>query len=191
MQETQVQYVSGRSPGEGNGYPLQYACLKNSMDRAAWWATVHGGHRIGHDWVTNTLTHRYRFYYCSLVCGQIWEMLRVKPTRFSQGMAVGGRKDLEKCQMTPQFLSRLTCKRAVPRWRRNRMGRPLLPYKFIKRSSECWATSTKQLLNTGRGHQAPRKAAHSLWKEVGQNIKTKREKKELGMESHPGEGVMK
>ena len=33
---------SGRSPGEGNGYPLQYACLENSMDRGAWWATAHG-----------------------------------------------------------------------------------------------------------------------------------------------------
>ena len=31
----------GRSPGEGNGYPLQYSCLKNCMDRGAWWATVH------------------------------------------------------------------------------------------------------------------------------------------------------
>ena len=33
---------SVRSPGEGNGNPLQYSCLKNSMDRGAWWATVHG-----------------------------------------------------------------------------------------------------------------------------------------------------
>ena len=33
---------SGRSAGEGNGYPLQYSCLENSMDRGAWWATVHG-----------------------------------------------------------------------------------------------------------------------------------------------------
>ena len=31
-----------RSPGEGNGYPLQYSCLENPMDRGAWWATVHG-----------------------------------------------------------------------------------------------------------------------------------------------------
>ena len=31
-----------RSPGEGNGYPLQHSCLENSMDRRAWWATVHG-----------------------------------------------------------------------------------------------------------------------------------------------------
>ena len=32
----------GRSAGERNGKPLQYACLENSMDRGAWWATVHG-----------------------------------------------------------------------------------------------------------------------------------------------------
>ena len=32
----------GRSPGEGNGNPLQYSCLKNPMDRGTWWATVHG-----------------------------------------------------------------------------------------------------------------------------------------------------
>ena len=32
----------GKSPGEGNGYPLQYSCLENSMDRGAWRATVHG-----------------------------------------------------------------------------------------------------------------------------------------------------
>ena len=32
----------GRSPRDGNGYPLQYSCLGNPMDRGAWWATVHG-----------------------------------------------------------------------------------------------------------------------------------------------------
>ena len=31
----------GRSPGVGNGNPLQYSCLENPMDRGAWWATVH------------------------------------------------------------------------------------------------------------------------------------------------------
>ena len=33
---------SGRSPGEGNGNPLQYSCLENPRDRGAWQATVHG-----------------------------------------------------------------------------------------------------------------------------------------------------
>ena len=34
--------VSGRSPAKGNGNPLQYSCLENSVDRGAWRATVHG-----------------------------------------------------------------------------------------------------------------------------------------------------
>ena len=32
----------GKSPGEGNGNPLQYSCLENPTDRGAWWATAHG-----------------------------------------------------------------------------------------------------------------------------------------------------
>ena len=42
----------GRSPGEGNGNPLQYSCLENPMDRGAWQATVHGIARVGHDLAT-------------------------------------------------------------------------------------------------------------------------------------------
>ena len=42
---------SGRSPGEGNGHPLQYSFLENPKDRGAWRATVHrmGSKRVGHD----------------------------------------------------------------------------------------------------------------------------------------------
>ena len=40
---------SERSPGEGNGNPLQYSCLESPMDKGAWWATVHGSPRVGHD----------------------------------------------------------------------------------------------------------------------------------------------
>ena len=43
---------SGRSPGEGNGNLLQYSYQGNPMDRGAWWATVHGSQRAGHDLVT-------------------------------------------------------------------------------------------------------------------------------------------
>ena len=42
----------GRSPGERNGNPLQYSCLENSMDRGAWWATIHGVARVRHDLAT-------------------------------------------------------------------------------------------------------------------------------------------
>ena len=38
---------SGRSPGEGNGNPLQYCCLENPMDRGTWWTLVH---RITKSW---------------------------------------------------------------------------------------------------------------------------------------------
>ena len=43
---------SGRSPGEGNGNPLQYSCLANAMDRGAWWASDRGSQRVGHDSAT-------------------------------------------------------------------------------------------------------------------------------------------
>ena len=44
----------GRSPEEGNGNPLQYSRLENSMDRGAWRAIVHGVARVGHDLETET-----------------------------------------------------------------------------------------------------------------------------------------
>ena len=49
---------SGRSPGEGNGNPLQYSCLENPMDRGAWWATIHR--------VTKSRTRLSDF--CACVC---------------------------------------------------------------------------------------------------------------------------
>ena len=46
-----------RSPGGGNDNPLQYSCLGNPVDREAWWATVHGVARVGHDLVTKPPPH--------------------------------------------------------------------------------------------------------------------------------------
>ena len=68
----------GRSPGEGNGYPLQYSCLENSRDRGAWGVTFHG-QRIGHDRVTITYTFANKALY-NWSCGffssyvQMWEL---------------------------------------------------------------------------------------------------------------------
>ena len=54
-QEAWLDPWAGRSPGEGNGHPLQYPCLENAMDRGVWQATVHGvAKELGHDWVMNT-----------------------------------------------------------------------------------------------------------------------------------------
>ena len=59
MKETQVWSPSRdqRSPGEGNGNLLWYSCLENPMDGGAWWATVHGVARVGHDVVTEPTSH--------------------------------------------------------------------------------------------------------------------------------------
>ena len=44
----------GRSPGVGNGNPLQYPCLENSMERGAWWVTVH---EVAKSWERLACTH--------------------------------------------------------------------------------------------------------------------------------------
>ena len=60
--------VWGRSPGEGNGNPLQYSCLENPMNREAWWATVHGVARVEHNLATKPLPHPlYKYYAFSSV----------------------------------------------------------------------------------------------------------------------------
>ena len=53
---------SGRSPGEGNGNPLQYSCLENSMDGGAWWATVH---RVAKSW-TQLSDFTFTFFFNGL-----------------------------------------------------------------------------------------------------------------------------
>ena len=60
MQETQVQSLGKEYlPGGGNGNPLEDSCLENPMDRGAWWATVHRGHKESDmtEWLTLSLSH--------------------------------------------------------------------------------------------------------------------------------------
>ena len=54
---------SARSPGEGNGNPLQYSCLGNTMDREAWQATVHG---VPKRWTLWTAQHMDSSVLCSM-----------------------------------------------------------------------------------------------------------------------------
>ena len=50
---------SGRSPGEGNGNPLQYSCLENPMDRGAWQSIIHG--------ITKSLTQLNDFTFTEII----------------------------------------------------------------------------------------------------------------------------
>ena len=71
------------------------------------------------------------------------------------------------------------------------MGRPLSPPQIHQKNISTLSNSTKQLTNAGRGHQAPRKAAHCLQKEVGKNIKDRKRDKR-GREGAPSwEGSLK
>ena len=73
MRETQEMRVpspgSGRSPGGGNGNPLQYAYLKKSMDRGAWWAAIHGVTRVGHGLATTPPPTNILSFLLSLLSG--------------------------------------------------------------------------------------------------------------------------
>ena len=55
----------GRFPGEGNGYPLQYSYLENSMDRGAWRATVHG---VAKSWTRLSNSHTHMKVILSPIC---------------------------------------------------------------------------------------------------------------------------
>ena len=70
--------------GVGNGNPLQYSCLENSMDRRAWWVTIHGIAKTGQDWAIEH-TQKYPVY-CNIVhksktvsCHTDWLAVRQYP----------------------------------------------------------------------------------------------------------------
>ena len=65
--------ASGRSPGEGNGHPLQYSSLENPMDRGAWQASVHGITRVGHDLATKPPPPEGRGTVCPSVLSRLTE----------------------------------------------------------------------------------------------------------------------
>ena len=74
---------SGRSPGEGNGNPLQYSCLENSMDGGAWWATVH---RVAKSWT------RFHFHFLSAWMHRLPSCSRQQEAEMSTARSVTARE---------------------------------------------------------------------------------------------------
>ena len=69
-----------RSPGEGNGNPLQYSCLENPLDRGTWWAAVHGFARVIHD--------RHQTNHDTIVLSNSYTITIIKDVhQFSQSIA--------------------------------------------------------------------------------------------------------
>ena len=77
---------SGRAPGEGNGNPLQYSCLENSMDGGAWWATVH--------WVTKSWTQlsnfTFTFKHCVNGFTLLWKLFSMMKMRICRNWNAEG-----------------------------------------------------------------------------------------------------
>ena len=79
-----IRVLSFFFPGEGNGSPLQYSCLENSMDRRAWWATVRGVIKRQYDWATITASLTLFFFlkeYISFHCYISHVTKSTKPSR--------------------------------------------------------------------------------------------------------------
>ena len=84
---------SGRSPGEGNGNPLQYSCLENPMEGGAWQATVHGVAELD---MTERLHFHFQFYLNITVC-MVAQMVKHLPTmRETRVQSLGWEDLLEK-----------------------------------------------------------------------------------------------
>ena len=94
---------SGRSPGEGNGNPLQYSCLENPMDRGAWRESrgshghrgVHGVTRVRHDLATKpppwfrSLFKKYTNPQLSrIICGKVYSFSAELPWHICQNFTI-------------------------------------------------------------------------------------------------------
>ena len=94
----------GRSPGEGNGKPLQYSCLEKSMDRGAWQATAHGVAELN---MTERLTCHFSSFFIHLSadghlsCFYILPEVLVLPSYHSELKASGSSPDHPGCPPSP------------------------------------------------------------------------------------------
>ena len=98
---------SGRSPGKGNSYPLQYSCLVNSMDRRAWWTTAHEGTESDPTWRLTASAFFPHFLRIPRWCSgkeSTLQCRRCKRCEFDPW--VEKIPSSGKCQLTPVFLPR-------------------------------------------------------------------------------------
>ena len=90
---------SGRSPWEGNGNPLQYSCLENSMDGGAWWATVH--------WVAKSWTQLSNFTFTFKHCVNgfilLWKLFSMMKMRICRNWNAEGMRNWREKEMASHY----------------------------------------------------------------------------------------
>ena len=176
----------GRSSGEGNGYPLQYSGLRNSTD-----CIVHGVSK-SRTWLSDF--HFTSLDKCKATLGTaLWQRQLVACQESPFLFFLKHNLDFLLVTVLPgqRFLCPKPLHSRVAVWCEEKLlyylgllespmggrsqdgggigrGDYFLFYKFIERTTERWRKFTKQLLIASRGHQAPRKAAYCLRREVGQ-----------------------
>ena len=102
----------GRSPGVGNGKPLQYSCLENPMDRRAWQAIVHGVAK-SQTWLSNI----YTFTFQSITLAEtILKTIKIDETMILKTLKIGNReqwslRDGNQMRRTQQLLQFTACSR--------------------------------------------------------------------------------
>ena len=107
MQETQETGVlipgSGRSPGVGNGNPLQYFCLENSMDRRAWRATVHGATE------SDMTEHAHTFLTGSMTLGKLFNFSQPQFSHLEKGLTIYLSHRVDVRQTLFMFIKYINC----------------------------------------------------------------------------------
>ena len=121
----------GRSPGEGNGNPLQYSCLENPTDGGAWWATLHGVAKSG-TWLSHFTFFSFLLSYASVKCSRLQRLLQHWLTwvRNLLHAHVMSHEPVRACWGFPQFL-----------WLRESGCNKL----FLKSPSQCLLKFLKRL----------------------------------------------
>ena len=129
---------SGRSPGKGNGSPLQYFCLENPMDNRAWQAIVHGIQRVRHDWESKQQQNQWELVFI----GKFWTTYS-KWSEFRFGSeSVGNEEQPPVLAWVKEYVTRvdaLTCHVDPPSAKKDLLPQTAESSDFRQNSTPPWS----------------------------------------------------
>ena len=129
---------SGRSPGKGNGSPLQYFCLENPMDNRAWQAIVRGIQRVRHDWESKQQQNQWELVFI----GKFWTTYS-KWSEFRFGSeSVGNEEQPPVLAWVKEYVTRvdaLTCHVDPPSAKKDLLPQTAESSDFRQNSAPPWS----------------------------------------------------